>query len=318
VGAGGVADAAWAEAGTSTSEVRMDAEDLADMATTEFAPPEGLTPAQGGMVLAEGLKPEHKVAWLIEAAISGAVELVEEGGKTVKIQRTAPGDPETERILDTAFGGREEITLGGYDTTFAAGWSEVGASLETWAAASGMWDPSGDRHRLLARIFGVLGAIVGLIGVGVGGALSARFGPEWIVLLAVAAAVTGASWAAIVRSWELRMRTPKGSGQWLRVESFRRFLHESEASHAEEAAKRGLLREYTAWAVAVGEVDRWRHAVTSATSIPQSSSGLGYVMMAPLLFSSTSHASTAPSSSGGGGGGGGVGGGGGGGGGGSW
>ena len=90
----------------------------------------------------------------------------------------------------------------------------------------------------------------------------------------------------------------------------------AEAFHAEEAAKRGMLREYTAWAVAVGEVDRWSRAC-SAASIAPSTAGLGYALMAPHIGSAASHASTAPSSSGGGGGGG-VGGGGGGGGGGSW
>jgi uncharacterized membrane protein len=128
----------------------------------------------------------------------------------------------------------------------------------------------------------------------------------------------GVGWAALLRGWELKVRTPMGSGLWLRVESFRRFLHESEAYHAEEAAKRGVLREYTAWAVAVGEIDRWKHAVEASTVIPDSA-GLGYVALAPALASSTSHASTAPSSSSSsGGGGGGAGGGGGGGGGGSW
>ena len=318
VGAGGVADAAWAEGATSTSEVRMDAKDLADMATTEFSPPEGITPAQGGIILAEGLKPEHKVAWLIQASIDGAVDLVEEGGKTVQIKRTAPGDPETQEILDKAFGGRDEITLGGYDKTFASGWTEVGTKLEAWADGSGLWDPAGDKHRTVVRVLGVLGGLLGLAGVGVGAGLAARFAPGWIALATVAGLLAGAGWAMVVRSWELRVRTPKGSGQWLRIESFRRFLHESEASHAEDAARRGLLREYTAWAVAVGEVDRWRHAVTSSTTIPPTSAGLGYVMMAPLLVSSTSHAASVPSSSSGGFGGGGVGGGGGGGGGGNW
>ena len=104
---------------------------------------------------------------------------------------------------------------------------------------------------------------------------------------------------------------------WLRVESFRRFLAASEAYHAEQAAARGVLREYTAWAVAVGEINRWTHAMQSATNIPDRSA-LTYAVLAPSLSSSTSSTSTAPSSSGGGGGGGGVGGGGGGGGGGSW
>ena len=60
-----------------------------------------------------------------------------------------------------------------------------------------------------------------------------------------------------------------GSGLWLRTESFRRFLAGSEAHHAEEAAKRGYLREYTAWAVAVGELDRWSRAVAASSPPPR-------------------------------------------------
>jgi uncharacterized membrane protein len=104
------------------------------------------------------------------------------------------------------------------------------------------------------------------------------------------------------------------------VESFRRFLHSSEGYHAEEAAKRGVLREYTAWAVAVGEVDHWRRAMAAAVNVPPDPMAMTYATMTPLLLSSTHSAATAPSSSGGGGsfGGGSVGGGAGGGGGGSW
>jgi uncharacterized membrane protein len=118
------------------------------------------------------------------------------------------------------------------------------------------------------------------------------------------------------------VRTPAGSAAWLRVESFRRFLAESEAFHASEAAKRGVLREYTAWAVAVGEIDRWQRAI-SAAAIPPQVSGVSYAYAAPFLIASTASTATAPTSSGGGGfgggfGGGSVGGGAGGGGGGSW
>jgi uncharacterized membrane protein len=136
-------------------------------------------------------------------------------------------------------------------------------------------------------------------------------------VVVVGSLVSGGGFAAAVRGWELRVRTPQGSGLWLRVESFRRFLHASETFHAEEAAKRGVLREYTAWAVALDEIDRWAKAVAGSTAIP-AESGLGYAHLAPILVSSTSSTSTAPSSSGGSSGGGSVGGGGGGGGGGSW
>jgi uncharacterized membrane protein len=83
----------------------------------------------------------------------------------------------------------------------------------------------------------------------------------------------------------------------------------------------GLLRQYTAWAVALGEVDRWEKAVEAAAAQPGSTldgyQHTNFALAAPMIAQAVSTASTAPSSSGGGGGGG-AGGGGGGGGGGSW
>ena len=116
------------------------------------------------------------------------------------------------------------------------------------------------------------------------------------------------------------VRSPQGSGLWVRVESFRRFLHDSEGPQAEEAAKRGVLRQYTAWAIALDEVHHWSKAVEAAGAQIQGvdQAGLGYVWLAPALVSSTHAASVAPHTSGAGGIGGAVGGGFGGGGGGSW
>lgn len=318
VGAGGVADAAWAGSGSTpaTGEVLLDQEALAAMATTEFAPPAGLSAPMGGILLAESVKPEHKVAWLIEAAIEGGVELHEQGSVTC-LERRAGGAPATAAILDTIFAGRPRIDLGSYDPAFAKGWSQLDGALGAWGRSSGLWDPAGDRRRLAVRVLGGLGALVGAAGVAVGGALASRWGAGWLALVAAAALLAGAGLAAAIRGWELRVRTPHGSALWLRVESFRRFLAASEAFHAEQAAERGLLREYTAWAVAVGEIDRWARAVGASSAIPEQA-GLGYAHLAPMLLTSTSSTATAPSSSGGGGGGGSVGGGGGGGGGGSW
>jgi hypothetical protein len=97
---------------------------------------------------------------------------------------------------------------------------------------------------------------VGLVAAVVGGVLADRWGTGWLVLTGIAGLLAGVGAAPVVAGWELLVRTAAGSAAWLRVESFRRFLADSEAYHAEEAAKRGVLREYTAWAVAVGEIDR--------------------------------------------------------------
>ena len=317
VGAGGASDAAWAGDG-STSEVLVDHADLADMATTEFAPPAGLTAAHGGVVLAEAVRTEHKVAWLIEAAIGGSIELEEEDGQPVRLRRLDTGTDAPSAILDRMFEGRTTIELGSYDSSFAAGWAQVGSALESWRESSELWDHSANRRRRIVRALGGLAVVIGTIGVAATAMLAARWSDAWLPLVGAAAALAGLGFAAALRGWELSVRTPAGSAAWLRVESFRRFLAASEAYHAEEAAKRGVLREYTAWAVAVDEIDRWERAVQTSSAIP-SSAGVGYVHMAPLLIASTASTATAPSSSGSGGGGGGsVGGGGGGGGGGSW
>lgn len=324
VAVGGAADAAWAT-NSPEAERRVDENELAEMVTTEFAPPEGLTPAQGGIILRETVEPEHKVAWLIQEAIDGEIDLVEEDGRAVRLVRTGEdgavagdGDGTSARFLQQAFGGRSEVDLGSYDPSFSTAWSSLGYGLDRWRLDSDLWDRRAETRRLAMLVLGVLGVIVGLVAAAAGGAATANWGAGWLPAVAAGAAIAGIGLAMAIGSWELRVRTPKGTAAWLRVESFRRFLAGSEAFHAEEAAKRGVLREYTAWAVATGEIDRWSRAVRASTVIP-ASAGLSYAYMAPMLIASTSSASTAPSSSGSGRGfSGGVGGGAGGGGGGSW
>ena len=133
VGAGGVADAAWA--GDSSSEVLLDHEELAHMATTEFAPPYGITAAMGGVILRESVQPEHKVAWLIEEAIAGSVELGEDDGEPTQLHRTGPGSAAAAPVLDTMFGRRTTLDLGTYDAKFATGWRQVDALLDDWQRA---------------------------------------------------------------------------------------------------------------------------------------------------------------------------------------
>src|SRR5215207_3882377 len=310
VGAGGPADAAWAgtgrgEAGlgdgagsgagavgvgadglppppaASTSSVRVDQRELEAMATTEFAPPRHLEPAHGGIVLTEEVLPEHKVAWLIQAAIDGTVDMNVDGaepgaepwsfgpgsgsGGDVRLVRTGHGRPDDAAILDQAFSGRDEIALGGYDASFARAWEQLGGQLSAWRETSGFWERGGGGRKVTVRVLGIVGGVVGTLAAIGGGALANRYGAPWLALAAVGGALAGAGLAA-------------------------------------------ALREYTAWAVAVGEIDRWQRSVAAA-SIPPAVAGVSYAYMAPLLLASTTSSATAPSSSGGGGFGGGFGGG---------
>ena len=92
----------------------------------------------------------------------------------------------------------------------------------------------------------------------------------------------------------LPARSAAGSALALRTESFRRFLAASEGRHVEWAWKQGLLREYSAWAVALGAADTWQRAM-SASSVPPAE-----VTTGPLLLWSMGprfHAGFTPPSS---------------------
>jgi hypothetical protein len=316
IAAGSVAGMVIGDAVTGTDdEIRVDAEEFASLATTEVAPPSELTAAEGGVVLAETVLEEHKVAWLVSAAIDGYID-IEGAGMDTTLVRLPRDDGSAARILDVAFAGRERLPLGSYDPSFAAAWEAIADELAGWEQASGLWDAAADRRSTLVRLFAAVVAVVGLALTALGAVLG-RSGTAWLVLVAAGALLAGVGLAALVRGWELRVRTPAGAALWLRVESFRRYLAASEARHVDEVAKRGLLQEYTAWAVAFGEERRWSRIVAASAVATDDRSFTDYSQIAPRLASAATAASHEPSSSGSSGGGG-VGGGAGGGGGGSW
>ena len=82
-----------------------------------------------------------------------------------------------------------------------------------------------------------------------------------------------------------------GSALALRAESFRRFLAASEGQHVDWAWKQGLLREYSAWAVALGAADAWGRALANS-NIPapemNMASPLWIYSMAPSFESTRS------------------------------
>ncbi len=330
VGAGAT-DVAFAEASSGAAR-RVSAHELAGMASIEFAPPADLTAWQGGLLSTEQVLDAQKVAWLLEAAIVGHLQLDENDGKVTLTRLAVPPSPVVvpgrpaapgggvDSLLDQGFAGRPAITLGSYDPSFSAMWKALGLDLAGWMATSPLWEDQGRRRQRSARILGVLPALAGVVGMAAGAFLVARHGSGFLALVAVAGLVAGLGLAALTAGFELMVRSPEGSGLWVRVESFRRFLHDSEGPQAEEAAKRGVLRQYTAWAIALDEVHHWSRAVEAAGAQIGNvdRAGLGYVYLAPLLVGSTHAASVAPHSSGAGGIGGAVGGGFGGGGGGSW
>ena len=295
---GAVANPSAAAYATGLAGVPVSDADAAKQVTVQFAPPEGLTPAQGAVLEREQIDDAAKTAWLAQAVIDGWIEL--EGDPTEPTMvHTARADRDPAHLpapLGVAFDGRREVQLGRYDEHFAAAWQAIGGQLRAWRSSSGLWDErrGARNHSIALRWFGV--ALVAVVGVGI--ALVAGVGRTlWLAtLLAVGAGLLfGGGLRAMSGTPTLSVRNPAGFGLWLRTEGFRRFLAESEGHHVRWAADHGVLREYSAWAVALGELDRWNRAAAAA-GLPPTDPGLA-TTTAFVGLSTTAHTTSTPPSS---------------------
>ena len=342
-GAGGAADAAMGDLGlpgrgdpvADVPTYRVPDDRLADLATIEFVPPRGIEPWHAQALLSETVDDDTVAAWFSEMIAREAI-LVDESGDD-PVLRSGSGRARLSAVdqehLDRLF--RDgDVELGSYDSGFRTVWSRVRSEQRRQIDESGWWSTE-----VSTRWSGVPGAaligfawpfllMAGLLvgggsiaggGAALGGALASPVAAVVLALLVVGV-VAGLAYRSMLAS-----RTATGSALTLRSESFRRFLDASEGKHVDWAWEQGLLREYSAWAVALGAADAWESAVASSNVGPDATTSL----RAPLLLHthaaafSPTHTKPAPSGSssggfGGGGFGGGVGGGGGGGSSGSW
>lgn len=299
---------------------------LSDLATTEFAPPRGVDPWQGAVLLGERIDDSTVGAWFSALAASDAITLTQrDGGLVLGIgPRRSELDPSNSALVNQFLHGRSELRLGTSDQHFAAAWAAIKTQQGAAIQASGWWKrrpPSPGKPAASGPIAVVIVMILMLFFLG-GSVVSAIFGVFRTLPLAIAfGAMVPAFVAYCCYATLLPVRSATGSALALLTESFRRFLVDSEGQHVEWAWKQGLLREYSAWAVSLGAAEAWEKALTHSNVPPGE-----YVTANPLLISrmahsfATSHTPPTSSGSSGGGGfsGGSVGGGGGGGSSGSW
>ena len=219
------------------------------------------------------------------------------------------------------FAAAPAVELGTYDKGFAGVWKGIESEQQRLIDDSGWWSrPLGFGGSVSAAAV-VLAVFGGFVAFGLfGSALLALVSSSWggPAAVAVMTVLAIAVLAGLMYQSMLASRTATGSALTLRTESFRRFLEASEGRHVDWAWEQGLIREYSAWAVALGEADAWSDAIESSNlDQPERFTTPMLIYANASVFRSSR---TAPSSSGSSGGfsGGGVGGGGGGGSSGSW
>ena len=331
-GAGGAADAAFgalpspgspapptASALATASTRRVSDSQLAKMATIEFVPPRGLEPWQGRALFRELVDQDTVVAWFSEMIAQEAMVITTAGKK----HSLAPGthrdrvSAADQRNIAQLFRTESSIELGTYDPTFAQTWKRVFEEQQDFIRDSGWWSSKTARAGSIAGgFFGALLVVAVLFAANIINFATKGLGLLTSPGLAIVLGVALPFFVGLLAySAMLPSRTATGSALALRTESFRRFLAASEGKHVQWAWDNGLLREYSAWAVALDAADAWERAIR-ASNIPEPQTALDGPLLAHSLAYSMASTSTEPSSSsgssggfsGGGGGGGGGGG----------
>lgn len=313
-GSGGAADAAYGELptpqmGDPVADVptyRVPDSRLAELATIEFVPPRGVEPWQGAALLSEQVGDDTVMAWFSEMIAREAISIDDTNGDAV-LRR----GPHSERLhavdqqhLTKLFGSSSTVELGTYDKNFTATWSQIKREQKRFVADAEWWNRgvrSGGTFKLssLGRLFVPIFFLFVIGGSALGGIARLFFGsfssaPTAVVLgmMAVALASFGAYKSM------LPSRSATGSALALRTESFRRFLAASEGRHVEWAWDNNVLREYSAWAVALGAADAWTKAVESS-NIPHPELALRGPLLVHTSSRSFDTSRVPPSSSGG-------------------
>lgn len=300
VGGTGPADAAFAAPGAPTRLV-ADAE-LDAMATTEFVPPAGLRPWQGAVLLNEQVDATSVSAWFSDQIAQEHIVLE---GSDPQVLRAGPNlakAPVAARDrLESLIGSDGELVLGSYQPRLATLWSTITAEQREAISESGWWTkhPPGTTPSFPAGLVLAVVAIGAATGFAVWKGLAASFLVALGLAVVIPAVMVAASYSRL-----LPVRSAAGTAAALRVESFRRFLQASEGTHVDWAWSHGLLREYSAWAVALGAAEAWGRAVGQSAVPPADITMSTMPLLMYTSMGSWSQTRTQPSQSSGGGGGG--------------
>jgi hypothetical protein len=306
--AGGAADAAYGSLPLPSgdapprADVRMIPDSkMAELATIEFVPPKGIEPWQGAVLLSERFDRTTVAAWVSGLVAKDAITLTDDDGLTIhRGPKYDQLDADTKALVDQMLDHKDKLRLGTYNANFGKAWSQVWTLERDGIAKSGWWKrlPPGSARQGGSAIKFIGFVVVLFFFFGAGSLVSALLGSfRGKIPALIFAVIVPYFFAHFVYSVLLPARSATGSALALRAESFRRFLEASEGKHVDWAWKQGLLREYSAWAVALGAADAWGRALATS-NVPAPEMSLASPMWLYSMGPSFEMTRSAPSSSG--------------------
>lgn len=292
---------------------------LARMVSTRTSPPDGLDPWEGRVLLVERIDDGMVSAWFADQIVRQYLDLDTTTGTVLRAgRRLAEAPLVTRERLTALLGTSGELELGTFQPALSRLWKQTQEDQSAYVASAGWWErrlPRSNDPFFVATVV-TLPILLVVVAVVVFGGLASA---PWLAV-ALSALLAGSVALPAYRRL-LPARTASGSYLALQTESFRRFLLDREAARVGIAARPVMVREYAAWAMALGVTEPWFEHVGEPSALPVDLALLTSQMMLLTGSSAWSRSHVEPSSGGGGGGfsaGGGGGGGGGGGSSGSW
>ena len=228
----------------------------------EFTPPEGLRPAEIGLLLDEHADTKDVTATIIDLAVRGHLAITEvpkEGllGKRDWLLARKAGDVTALRdyestILEGLFAQGETVTISALRRQFFSTLAQAQRQLYAGAVAKGWFAIDPERLRAWSRAQGLV-------------AIVAAGGATWLLGYAFGAGLVGL--AALVPALALlaiapRMprKTKAGAELHRRTLGFRRYMEVAETDRQRFAERERIFSDYLPYAIVYGCVDQWARA----------------------------------------------------------
>jgi len=230
-----------------------------DQIVVEYTPPEGLRPAEMGLLLDERVDPKDVAATIIDLAVRGYLTITEmdrtwvlghhADWKLTRGQDHKDLKPWERMIYDGLLGHRDEVVLSDLHTDY---WGALRAAQQDLYDRSleHKWfsrDPASQRER-----WGWLAAAVGGGGVILMWLLAVIFGAGLVGVPVIALGV--AMWPL---SKAMSKRTAKGSELLRRVLGFRLYIETAEKDRQRFYEQKNIFAEYLPYAIVFGCAEKW-------------------------------------------------------------
>ncbi len=250
-----------------------------------YRPPDGLRPAQLGVLLDEKADPVDVTATVVDLAVRAylTIEEIEREHRWSKpdwklTKKKEPDEsllPYERDLLTSLFKQGDEVTLSDLKDTFHTDLVRIEGKLYTDAVRQGWFAKRPDKVRSKWLVIGILLTIVGAVAVGLAaGFTHAGLVPVPIFLAGLVLAV-GHRW--------MPARTAKGSAALSQVLGFRRYIETAEADRLQFAEEENVWAKYLPYAIVFGATKKWARAFEGLGAEQQT--GATYWYSSPYPFS---------------------------------